>query len=217
MWLIPRKAVKSEFIVLVYISIHVPEKSGNYKPPVRFSPLSVLCINVEKNAASVLHLPHCCDCTLRTLRGGGVLLCCDPTHVHIWDLFCLMTAIVDFKHSRNLLCKMIVICRANTLTLCLKVTMFCVTCVFCVDLCVKVCTQMPPLIVVGVNRLRQSMGGHDGWVSLYKELTHHSYNSWRWNGQSLFQASHTHALGMTRSLVGHRQRDWLPTISASEA
>lgn len=39
MWPIPRKAVKSEFIVLVYISMHVPEKSGNYKPPVYFSPL----------------------------------------------------------------------------------------------------------------------------------------------------------------------------------
>lgn len=32
-WLSPSKAVKSKFIVPVYISMHVPEKSGNYKPP----------------------------------------------------------------------------------------------------------------------------------------------------------------------------------------
>lgn len=69
MWLIPRKAVKSEFIVLVYISMHVPEKSGNSKPRVYFSPLRV-CINVEENSSSVLRLPHCSDCTLQTLRGG---------------------------------------------------------------------------------------------------------------------------------------------------
>lgn len=51
------KAVKGEFIVLVYISMHVPEKFGNYEPQAYFSSLCV-CINGEKNAASVLRYPH---------------------------------------------------------------------------------------------------------------------------------------------------------------
>lgn len=32
--------------------------------------LLCVCINVEENASSVLHLPHCSDCTLWTPRGG---------------------------------------------------------------------------------------------------------------------------------------------------
>lgn len=93
-WLIPSKAVKSKFIVPVYISMHVPEKSGNYKPRAYFSPLWV-CINVQKNAASVLHLPHCSDCTLWTLKGGFSASLHFSTH--------LASAVIPHTHIRHIL------------------------------------------------------------------------------------------------------------------
>lgn len=53
----PGRQLKREFIVLVYISMRVPGKSGNFE----------LCKSAAKNAASVLNLPHCYE---RTARGG---------------------------------------------------------------------------------------------------------------------------------------------------
>lgn len=124
-WLIPNKAVKSKFIVPVYISVHVPGKSGNYKPWVYFSPLWV-CINVEKNAASVLHLPHCSDCTLWTLRGGCSASLHFSTHLaytvipNTYQTYSASKQSFQIQHHRPTShclanpCKIIVICRTNT-------------------------------------------------------------------------------------------------------
>lgn len=126
MWLIPRKAVKSEFIVLVYISMHVPEKSGNYKPRVYFSPLWV-CINVEKNAASVFTSPpllwlHSVDTEGRVFYIAAFLytssLCSNPTHIRVRDIFCCITIISDSAQQYLLCCLASpyksIICRTNT-------------------------------------------------------------------------------------------------------
>lgn len=123
-WLIPSKAVKSKFIVPVYISVHVPEKSGNYKPWVYFSPLWV-CINGEKNAASVLHLPHCSDCTLWTLRGGCSASLRFSTHLayalvpYTYQAYFASEQSYQIQHHRHTSCclanpcKVIIICRTN--------------------------------------------------------------------------------------------------------
>ena len=63
--------------------MHVLEKLGNYKPcAYTFLLLPCVCINVEKNAASVSHLPQfslSVLCGVYNVNGSLVL--------HIWELY----------------------------------------------------------------------------------------------------------------------------------
>lgn len=54
----PKRQLKMNLLCSFRFSMRVPEKLGNYKMGLYFSPLCV-CINVEHSPVSVLHVPQC--------------------------------------------------------------------------------------------------------------------------------------------------------------
>lgn len=86
-------------------------------------------------------------------------LCINPTCIHVWDIVCCRTVLFDSPPWR-LLCCLIAEFVKHYFKVCICCSCrFCVTSIFNVDLCVRVCIRLPPRIVVREYRLEQIMGG----------------------------------------------------------